>query len=223
MRSANARSERPPASGISGALIRFPVRCLVEQNADAAENAFFAVFWQLESCNRREHVVESEKSRQTYSNVNHLADLPFMSQNQNRNLTRLERKTTGGYLLRMMRQGYMYTQFFSDREYGGKRKSVLAARKVRDELESELKGYTSKDIAKRERSNNTSGIVGVRLVEETDPRWESKPKYQYWVAQWSPSKGTRRTKRFSVDKYGYDEAYRLALKARKAGVAAMKT
>lgn len=140
----------------------------------------------------------------------------------NRNLTRIERKTTGGFLLRIMRQGYMYTQLFSDREYGSKKKSLDAARIVRDELEAELKTYSSKDLAKRERSNNTSGITGVRLVEESDPRWESKPTYQYWVAQWSPSKGVRKTKRFSVEKYGYDEAYRLAVKARKQGVAAMK-
>jgi hypothetical protein len=65
-------------------------------------------------------------------------------------------------------------------------------------------------------------MVGVRYAEETDQRWDSKPVYGYWVAQWSPSKGVRKSARFSVEKYGDDEAYRLAVKARNKGVAAMK-
>src|SRR6056297_1579390 len=140
----------------------------------------------------------------------------------NRNLTRIQRKTTGGYLLRIMRRGHMYSQFFPDAEYGGKRKALIAAKEVRDQLEAELKHYTAKQLAKKERANNTSGVTGVRLVEEVDKRWKSQPAYKYWIAQWSPEKGLRKTKRFSVEKYGHDEAYRLAVKARKQGVAAMK-
>ncbi|QDT02857.1 AP2 domain protein [Rubripirellula lacrimiformis] len=141
----------------------------------------------------------------------------------NRNITRIQRLTTGGYLVRVTRKGKMHSDYFSDVDYGGKRKALLAAREFRDQLESKLKGYTSKQIAKKERANNTSGVVGVRYVEELDPRWESQPVYGYWVAQWSPSKGVRKTARFSVEKYGDDEALRLAIKARNKGVASMES
>ncbi|GAA4453315.1 MULTISPECIES: AP2/ERF family transcription factor [Novipirellula] len=141
----------------------------------------------------------------------------------NRNITRIDRDSSGGFLVRLMRKGKKHTKFFADNEYGGKRKAQAAAKKFRDELESKLKGYTPQQLSKIVRSNNTSGVVGVRLVEEVDSRWPSKPTYQYWVAQWSPSKGVRKTQRFSVEKYGHDEAYKLAVKARAKGVASMKS
>lgn len=145
-----------------------------------------------------------------------------MALNPNRNLTRIDRETSGGYVVRIMRKGKLHGDYFSDIDYGSKRKSLIAAKKFRDDLEAKLKGFTNKQKAKRERSNNTSGVVGVRYVEETDKRWDSKPVYGYWVAQWSPAKGVRKTKRFSVEKYGNEEAYRLAVKARNKGVSEMQ-
>jgi AP2 domain len=142
--------------------------------------------------------------------------------NPNRNITRIERLNSGGYLVRVTRRGKLYSEFFSDETYG-KRGSLLAARKHRDSLEAKVQGYSPKQMANKERSNNTSGVPGVRLVEETDYRWASEPTYQYWVAQWSPKKGVRKTKRFSVEKYGFEEAKRLAIKARKKGVAEMES
>ena len=139
----------------------------------------------------------------------------------NRNITLIERQTTGGYLVRIMRRGKLHSEFFSFKDYSGKRKTLAAARQYRDELEHKLRGISSKKRAQTLRANNTSGVPGVRLVKETDPRWKSRPTYHCWVAQWSPRKGVRKTKRFSVEKYGNEEAYRLAVRARKRGVAEM--
>ncbi|MEM9643721.1 MAG: AP2/ERF family transcription factor [Planctomycetota bacterium] len=141
----------------------------------------------------------------------------------NRNITPIERETTGGWLVRVTRKRELTSWYFGDIEYGSKPKALKAAREYRDELEQGLVGYSSKELAKKTRSNNTSGTVGVRLVEESDPRWPSEPTYKYWIAQWSPAKGVRKTKRFSVEKYGHDKAYKLAVAARKKGVAAMET
>ena len=117
--------------------------------------------------------------------------------NANRNITRIDRLTTGGYLVRVMRKGKLRSEYFPDEDYGGKRKALLAARNHRDSLEIKLKGYTSRQLSSKIRSNNTSGMPGVRYVEEVDKRWASQPKYGYWIAQWSPEKGVRKTKRFS--------------------------
>ena len=140
----------------------------------------------------------------------------------NRNISRIDRETVGGgYLVRVMRKGKRATKFFPDKDFKGKKKALLAARKHRDRLEETMKAYTAKQLSQKERSNNTSGTVGVRKVYETDYRWESEPTYGYWVAQWSPKKGVRKTKRYSIEKYGDKEAYRLASLARKRGVASM--
>jgi arginyl-tRNA synthetase len=140
----------------------------------------------------------------------------------NRNISRIDRDTVGGgFLVRVMRKGKRVSKVFYDDDFGGKRNSLVAAQKHRDRLEQKMRGYTAKQLSQKQRSNNTSGIVGVRKVFETDYRWDSEPTYGFWVAQWSPKKGVRRTKRFSIDKYGEDEAFRLAVLARKRGVASM--
>ncbi|QDT12162.1 AP2 domain protein [Planctomycetes bacterium K23_9] len=139
----------------------------------------------------------------------------------NRNITRINRQSTGGYLVRITRKGKLRSKYFADVD-GGKRKALQEARLYRDELESKMRGYSSKQLAKKERADNTSGYPGVRKATEADPRWPSNPCYNYWIAQWSPSKGVRRTRRFSVEKYGEEEAFRLAVQARKRGVASME-
>lgn len=145
-----------------------------------------------------------------------------MPKSANRNITRIDRKTTGGYLVRITRRGKLHAQLFADRDYGGKRKALAAAKAHRDHLEQKLRGYSRRKLAEKPRVNNTSGIAGVRYVEETDPRWKSKPTYRYWIAQWSPQGGGRRTAKFSVEKYGDEEAYRLAVKARRKGLREME-
>lgn len=138
-----------------------------------------------------------------------------------RNIMRVDRETVGGWLVRITRKGKLHSQYFSDKVYGGKRKALNAAMQHRDELEAKLKSFTPKQLSKKVRANNTSGTPGVRLVEEKDRRWSSEPTYQYYVAQWSPETGVRKTKRFSVKKYGKKKALELAIKARNKGVNSM--
>lgn len=122
-----------------------------------------------------------------------------------------------------MRRGTGYNRFFSDSLCGGKRKALQAARDYRDQLIEELAGQevTRKERAQQLKSNNSSGVAGVRYVEETEYRGDREYTYGYWEAAWSPQPGQRKKRRFSVNKYGDKKALRLAMKARKDGVAAM--
>ena len=113
-------------------------------------------------------------------------------------------------------------KLFSDSIFGGKRKALAAAREFRDELEAEYPHYSRKQIARKKSERNTSGVVGVRLEKEVAKHIPSKPTYKYWVAQWSPKPGVRKTRPFSINKYGDKKAYRMALAARKNGVREMK-
>ena len=140
----------------------------------------------------------------------------------NRNISRVDTGSTHGYQVRFMRKGYVTEQFFSDSIYGGKRNALAAARVLRDELEAEYPHYSRKQIANKMNQRNTSGVVGVRLAEEVARHIPSKPVYKYWVAQWSPAPGVRKTRRFSVNKYGNAKAYKLALAARRKGVREME-
>ena len=139
--------------------------------------------------------------------------------NKNRNITRLE-TSTRGYQVRICRGRKYYSKLFSDTVFGGKAKALKAAREYRDALIEEQAGreITRKQLAKRKNPRNTSGIVGVRFVQEHDPRAAKGVVYEYWEAQWSPSPGVRSKKRFSVQQHGYEQALKLAKRARNQGV-----
>lgn len=127
-------------------------------------------------------------------------------------------KSHGGWEVRMQRRGKKHEKFFADGKFGGRRGALQAAKVFRDELEAKLKPYSVKELAKKPSVRNSSGVVGVRKatqIEETD---EYIYTYTFWIAQWTDGKGKRKTRSFSIDKYGDEEAYRMALQARNQGV-----
>jgi hypothetical protein len=143
--------------------------------------------------------------------------------NPRRNISRIETtnahgRTYGGWEVRIQRRGRKTEKFFSDRIYGGKRGALQAAKEFRDELESNSRHYTVKELASQPSTRNRSGVVGVRLQQQKDTRGDFEYHYWYWIAQWTDGRGRRKTKSFSVHHYGDEEAYRLACEARRAGV-----
>ena len=68
---------------------------------------------------------------------------------------------------------------------------------------------TRKDQAKNRKkpSSNKSGATGVFYL--------NKGKYGSFRAEWYEVNGKSRSKSFSIKKYGYDEAYRLACEYRE--------
>jgi hypothetical protein len=63
--------------------------------------------------------------------------------------------------------------------------------------------------------NNTSGITGVYLKTDSDGKL-------YWVAFWNNLNHKKQRKMFSVNKYGYDEAKKLAADYRKLKINELK-
>lgn len=143
--------------------------------------------------------------------------------NPRRNISRIETesangKTYGGWEVRMQRRKRKMARFFSDLNFGGKRAALQAAKAYRDSLERYNRKYTVNDLAENPSKRNRSGLVGVRLKQQKDQRGEFEFTYWYWVAQWTDGRGKRRTKSFSVEKHGDEEACRLACEAREKGV-----
>ena len=147
--------------------------------------------------------------------------------NPRRNISRIETTSTagrvnGGWEVRFQRRGRRIERFFADNAHGGKRGALQAAKKFRDDLESEMRPYTVQELARRPSIRNRSGIVGVRKAKQVDIRGEYEYTYMFWVAQWTDGKGRRKTRSFSIHRYGDDEAYRLAVQARNRGVSQAK-
>ena len=144
--------------------------------------------------------------------------------NPRRNISRIETvssagKKHGGWEVRMQRRGRKSEKFFSDNVYGGKLAALQAAKEFRDELEVELRKYSTRELSLKPSVRNRSGVVGVRLHQQKDRRGEYEYFYWYWIAQWTDGRGRRKTKSFSVHQYGDEEAYRMACNARQKGVA----
>ena len=143
--------------------------------------------------------------------------------NPRRNISRIELRATrgnllGGWEVRIQRQGKKYCKFFSDNQWGGNRGALNQAKKYRDELESQLKPFTTKKLAETPSARNTSGVVGVRRTWQSFVNNGYEFTYEFWVAQWIDGLGRRKTRSFSVSKYGEEGAYEMALAARRKGV-----
>lgn len=102
---------------------------------------------------------------------------------------------------------------FKDTEYqkvfsfsGGERKTLAQARKWRKEKLREIQNSPeAANPLKRMQSNNKSGIVGVRRGRTA---WS-----EVWSATWTEN-GRQFHRSFSIEKFGEDEAFRLACQAR---------
>jgi hypothetical protein len=115
-----------------------------------------------------------------------------------------------------------YFRSFSDRTYGGKNKALAAAKRYRDEILSKYPPMTLRAYCSILKRNNKSGISGVcrYVINENDPKGgEPRP---YWIARWSPAPRKSKLKKFSVKKYGEEEAFRLAVLARKRALKQLK-
>ena len=129
---------------------------------------------------------------------------------------------THGFFARVCYQGGIYSAFFADKKYGGKRIALAAAQQFQTELRRRLgmPGARSRRWnAEVVRRRGRSGIHGVRRVVMTNSLGY---RLKYWTAQWSPARRVYRKKQFSIRKYGEERAKELAIRARREGVRNMK-
>lgn len=121
--------------------------------------------------------------------------------------------STHGWQVRLQRRGVKCAKYFGDRFYGSHRNAFLAAKEWRNVILEKIKEGEKARICTRS-SKNRSGVVGVSQVTVLT----NGAEYRFWQATWSPAPGRRRCVKFSVMRYGGQEAFRLAVKAREKGI-----
>jgi len=132
-----------------------------------------------------------------------------------RGITRydIEQQGTYGFMVRISRDGEHVNEFFSDKNNGGKRKALIAARARYQELKKKLPPpKTTKGIVT---GRNRTGIVGVHLAVCESVYGES---YSSYCASWKSKDGRRKKLSFSFKKYGERKAWELACLARELEV-----
>lgn len=118
---------------------------------------------------------------------------------------------TKGWMVRLTRAGKKQQEFFNDKAYGGKTKSLAAAKKRYNEwLEAAPPIQTSKNLKS---SRNSSGKVGVHMVRNVDARWKNAESFGY-CAMWTDEEGKRKKVSFAWNTYGKKKSWQLACLAR---------
>ena len=153
-----------------------------------------------------------------------------MSQSQSAGefaISRLDLASVGtyGWQVRLQRRGVRYQRFFGDSRWGGKRAALSRARQYRDRVLARIDDALAgeNDAPPRVRSHsstadNRSGMVGVTRVRSLA---SNGSYYESWQATWSPQPGQRKCVRFSVRRYGDDEAFSLACEVRREAIGAL--
>lgn len=107
------------------------------------------------------------------------------------------------------------THFFSDKQYGGNRQALKAARAYRDHymatrgLSHRLKKPRDFSAPTIKHANNTSGVIGVKYTKTE----KESGIYYHWVAYGMQSNQTW-SRSFSILQYGEKPAFRMACKER---------
>jgi len=150
----------------------------------------------LDKSRRAKHLLGNDKKNTTMKSRKHL--------------TRFTYDTTDfkGWRVAYTRAGETFVKYFSDRKYGTGKESLAAAEEFLEKLKDVLSPIPSQTNLRR--TGAGAGQVG---VHRTEPK-EGGSGSAVWVATWS-EEGKRRSRKFSVVRYGEREAKRLAVEARK--------
>lgn len=114
-----------------------------------------------------------------------------------------------GWKLNIRRRGVAYQRAFHGKDHGGLDGALQAALALRDEIDRNCPPLSKREWCATLRTTNTSGVPGV---------YRGKG---YWKAQLSRA-GRTLSRRFSIAIYGEDEAFRLAVEARRTMLAQME-
>jgi len=133
-----------------------------------------------------------------------------------------EASRTHGWLVTIQRRGVIFRRQFSDGVLGGKTRALAAAKAYRDEIVAKYPPLSKREHAEIVKKNNKSGVVGVCRYCASETRQKpSAEKRWFWVASWVLPDGRAKRIKFSVKKYGEEDAFKLAVKARRGAVKRM--
>ncbi|MCW5596564.1 MAG: AP2 domain-containing protein [Rhodocyclaceae bacterium] len=107
------------------------------------------------------------------------------------------------------RRGKPHYKSFYDLQLGGSKKALAAAVEWRDSKLTKTHALSKREFHQLVRTNNQSGVAGVQFI------CPSRQPLGSWQARLKLPDGKELTRTFAVKRYGYDEAFRLAVDARQ--------
>jgi len=138
-----------------------------------------------------------------------------------RRIIRIESDSERTWRVTVRRYGRIVERTFYDSSYGGKRKSLAAAKIYRDALEVYIAAFEADHRlwrSTKKNKGNTSGTVGVGRYLHPPKKPGGQP-FPFWQAFWLDTHGKRLSKSFLVGAHGERGAKRLAIQAHAQGLA----
>jgi hypothetical protein len=129
-------------------------------------------------------------------------------------------KKNHGFYVRITYRGKSFQKYFPDKSSGGRAAALVKAKEYRDKVVRSLPKERREALAKPKRRIKKSGVIGVTHVVAKAP--VTNKIYHYWQAAWEDETGRRRTKKFSIARYGENQALDLAQKARSSATRSPK-
>jgi hypothetical protein len=126
-------------------------------------------------------------------------------------ISRIDSGSTHGWFVRAYKNGRTYSKLFSDGKWSGRDTAFDAASNYRGVLDERLAKIPTKPRGRRivfRDSRNTTGVLGVsRSVKRTPVGALSES----FAVTWRPEPGLQKCTSFSINKYGQEKAFRLAV------------
>jgi hypothetical protein len=126
---------------------------------------------------------------------------------------------TYAWKVTITRRRATFIKYFTDGVYGNKSKSLAAARAYREQIITQHPPMPLKEFCAIVKTSNHSGVSGVC---RTSVLRKGGKLYCYWVGSWSPQPRKTRQHKFAIDKYGEEEAFKRAVRARKKALKQME-
>ncbi|MDR1233011.1 MAG: hypothetical protein LBJ75_02000 [Puniceicoccales bacterium] len=129
-------------------------------------------------------------------------------------ISRIESRTTNGWLVRGYKNGYRYSKLFSDGKLGGKEEALRKAKVFRNELRSRLSAIPAKPRCQKIVSHDKRNQTGVLGVSKLCKSGKGDKKLGFFSVTWRPVKGKQKCTSFSISKYGEKIAFTKAVSLR---------
>jgi len=129
-------------------------------------------------------------------------------------ISRIDHNNTHGFQVRVVRRGREHSKMFSDGVHGGREQALERAKEYEAKLIAELPPLRRERL--RPQANNSSGIVGVTRTYFQHHKGVPGGSYYWQTTFIDPERGRPRNIKFSVNKYGEEEARERAILCRLA-------
>jgi hypothetical protein len=126
-------------------------------------------------------------------------------------ISRIDSGSTHGWFVRAYKNGKTYSKLFSDGKWKGSDAALAAARQHHEGLQDRLAKIPAKPRGRRivfRDSRNTTGVLGVSRSTKRTPAGALSESY---AVTWRPEPGLQKCTSFSINKYGEDKAFKLAV------------